>query len=316
MSIARNAILVLVLSLVWLFPLLDFPTLSSDAHGEDKENTVGNEPKAGEEREFEIADGVKMTFCWIPLGESQLGSPKEEQDYITKTYYNGRRPDDMDNETEAKRGKFKTKGFWLGKFTVTQAEWKAVMNYNPSGFNGEKDNKAKGLETSRFPVENISWHDCQIFFDWVNKREGIEKVFGRSGKFMLPHEDQWEYACRGGKGNKQPFYWGDELNATQANCDENQPYGTQAKGLSLGRTCAVDFMNGGKFPKHPWGLCHMSGNVFQWCENWYEPTKRKLIRGGSWIFRASLCRSANRCAFAPDLRSKNIGFRVCLTLEN
>jgi formylglycine-generating enzyme required for sulfatase activity len=92
------------------------------------------DPKPGEVRRFEIAKGVFMEFCWIPPGECQLGSCKEEQDYVTKNHYGGNRPDYLDNETESKRGKFKTKGFWLGKYTVTQAEWKAVMGDNPSWF--------------------------------------------------------------------------------------------------------------------------------------------------------------------------------------
>jgi formylglycine-generating enzyme required for sulfatase activity len=313
MSNVRISLSVLFLSLAGLLFALDILTQSSEARSEDKKAAV--EPKAGEERECEIAVGVKMKFCWIPAGEAQLGSPKEEQDYITNTFLDGNRPDFLDYESESKRGKFKTKGFWLGKYPVTQTEWKAVMNYNPSGFDGEKDNRAKGLETSHFPVERISWHDCQIFLDSVNKRGGIEKVFGKSGIFVLPHEDAWEYACRGGKGNKQPFYWGNELNATQANCDENQPYGTPTKGLSLGRTCAVNSTNEGNYSKHSWGLSHMSGNVYQWCDNWYETTKRKSLRGGSWILGASSCRSAARGGLAPDHRSSYIGFRVSLSLE-
>ncbi|HEV3384799.1 MAG TPA: SUMF1/EgtB/PvdO family nonheme iron enzyme, partial [Gemmata sp.] len=104
------------------------------------------EPKASEEREFEIANGVKMVFCWIPAGEAQLGSPKEKQDYLTKTYFIGKQPDFLDDETEFKRGKHKTQGFWLGKYPVTQGEWKAVMGNNPSYFDGTNDNKAKGMD--------------------------------------------------------------------------------------------------------------------------------------------------------------------------
>ena len=79
-------------------------------------------PKPGDVVEVEIAKGVKMKFCWIPAGEAQLGSPKSEQDYVTKTFYNGMRPEWLDDETESKRGEFTTKGFWLGKYAVTQQE--------------------------------------------------------------------------------------------------------------------------------------------------------------------------------------------------
>ena len=78
-------------------------------------------------------------------------------------------------------------------------------------------------------MERVSWNDCQKFLEKVNKRIGVENVFGKAGQFKLPHEDQWEYACRGGKGNKQPFYFGNELNGTQANCNGKSPYGTDMK---------------------------------------------------------------------------------------
>jgi formylglycine-generating enzyme required for sulfatase activity len=274
------------------------------------------EPTAGEEREFEIADGLKMKFCWISAGEAQLGSPKVEQDYITKTYFGGKRPDLLDDETESKRKTFKTRGFWLGKYTVTQAEWKAVYGENPSEFDGTKDNKAKGLNTSRFPVERVSWDDCQIFLEKANKRNGIAKVFGKSGKFVLPNEDQWEYACRGGKGNKQAFHFGDTLNGTQANCAGIATYKTDKPGVFPQRTTIVGSYEKG-WP-HPWGLCDMHGNVWQWCENLYEQTNRRVIRGGCWSLAAQNCRSAVRFMHAPDQRNYgtgSIGFRVCFSLE-
>jgi formylglycine-generating enzyme required for sulfatase activity len=265
-----------------------------------------SEPKPGEVRKFEIARDVFMEFCWIPPGEAQLGSPKEEQDNVTERFYN-------DDEAESKRGKFKTRGFWLGKYTVTQAEWKAVMGNNPSIFDGTNNNEAKGLDTSRFPVEAVSWDDSKKFLEKVNERGGVAKVFGTDGKFMLPHEDQWEYACRGGKGNKQAFYWGNELNGTQANCNGDYTYGTTTKGQYLGRTCAVDFTNGGKYEKHPWGLCHMSGNVWQWCENKYKNGgSYRVARGGCWFHFPRECRSANRDGFSDYARFGVLGFRVAL----
>ena len=200
------------------------------------------EPKAGEEREFEIADGVKMKFCWIPAGEAQLGSPKAERDSVleqlieTQRVQDGKAPVWLSSEAETVRGKFRTKGFWLGKYPVTQSEWKAVLHDNPSEFDGKKNNKAKGLSTDRFPVEQVCWNDCQKFLDRVNGRVGVEKEIGKAGRFVLPHEDQWEYACRGGRGNKQAFFWGDELNGTQANCTGDYPYGTATKGQYLERT--------------------------------------------------------------------------------
>jgi formylglycine-generating enzyme required for sulfatase activity len=276
-------------------------------------------PKAGEERKFEITKDVFMVFCWIPSGEAQLGSSMEEQKYIIKTFYDGKRPIFLDNETEAKRGKFKTKGFWLGKYTVTQAEWKAVMGGNPSWFQPNGDGKLmlrkdKIRDTSHFPVEQVSWNDCQIFLEKLNKRTDVENVFGKAGRFVLPHEDQWEYACRGGKGNKQAFYFGNELNGTQANCNGGLPYGTDEKGDYKNRTTEV-----GSYAKewpHPWGLSDMHGNVLQWCDNKYEGSDYRILRGGCAFVSSLSCRSAYRSSkYESNDCFYDFGFRVCLPLD-
>jgi formylglycine-generating enzyme required for sulfatase activity len=164
-------------------------------------------------------------------------------------------------------------------------------------------------------VEQVSWNDSRKFLGKLNERDGIEKVFGKGGKFVLPHEDQWEYACRSGKGNKQAFYFGHELNGTQANCDGNFPYGTNKKGDCKDRTTEV-----GRYARdwpHPWGLCDMHGNVWQLCDNNYEQTdtNSRVLRGGSWSSFALYCRSAFRLMIVPDARSDNVGFRVCFSSE-
>ena len=106
------------------------------------------EPKGGDTRAVEISNRVKMVFCYIPRGKATLGSPKEEK---------GHAFEEVEHE-------FISPGYWLGKYEVTQAEWMAVMDgKNPSEFDGQKDNKAKGMDTSRFPVENVSWDMiCEI----------------------------------------------------------------------------------------------------------------------------------------------------------
>jgi sulfatase modifying factor 1 len=281
------------------------------------------EPKAGEERSFEIAAGMKMTFCWIPSGEAQLGLPKAELDavmeqlIVEKIAFNGKAPGWLELQAEDVRGKYRSKGFWLGKYPVTQGEWETVMGNNPSYFNGQKDNRAKGLNTDRFPVEQVSWNDCQKFLEKANSLGGAVKMFGKSGKFVLPHEDQWEYTCRGGKGNKQAYYWGDELNGAQANCRGDKPFGTSSIGQYLVRTCSVDFTNNGRYEKHPWGLCHMNGNVWQWCDNKNnnKQSNDRVLRGGSECDYARNCRSASRDFYPPDSRTYNLGFRVCLPLD-
>src|SRR5262249_4480926 len=146
---------------------------------------------------------------------------------------------------------FATRGFWLGKYEVTQGEWTAVMGYNPSVFDGKKPGPVQGLDTSRFPVELVTLDDCLRFMERLNSRPDAVRTVPRPGRFCLPHEDEWEYACRGGRGNGQPFYLGNELHGGQANFDGKSPYGTALVGESLGRPTVV-----GSYAKkspHPWG---------------------------------------------------------------
>ena len=137
---------------------------------------------------------------------------------------------------------YTSRGFWLAKFPVTQEQWQALMKDNPtpSRFNlAEDEVKQAGItSTSLFPVEGVSWNDCQDFLGKMNVTARVPAGMGK-GKFVLPHEDEWEYACRGGKGNQQPFYFGDRLNGDKANCDGNFPYGTVKTGDYKKRTTEV-----------------------------------------------------------------------------
>ena len=277
--------------------------------------------KGGDEVTFPLPHGGKMVFCWVPKGECQLGSPKAERDAVLKDIGQTEEPEWLQAEREGERGKFKTQGFWMGKYTVTQAEWKAVMRNNPSYFDGKQDNKAKGMDTSQFPVERVTWDmicgkdgKCgqDTFLGQMNALGGVEKVFGKgAGTFALPHEDQWEYACRGGLGNGRPFYFGDALNGTEAKCDGSCPFGTTTKGPDKGRPTPVGFYTA-KPLLHPWGLFDMTGNVWEWCENKYDQTNdRRVLRGGSWISDARYCRAAIRYDdVAPGFDGYDVGFRL------
>ena len=251
-------------------------------------------PLPGEAVEVEVAKGVKMTFCWIPEGKATLGSPSSEKCRSVE-------------ETERE---FTTKGFWMGKYPVTQAEWEAVMGNNPSGFSkgGRFKEQVAGVDTNRFPVDSVSWNDCQDFLKKANQKWKMPAAM-RQGRLALPHEDQWEYACRGGKGNEQPFYFGKELNGTLANVDGSNPYGARTTGPFLDRTSEV-----GRYERaapHPWRLCDMCGNVWQWCENIHEDwNEQRVLRGGSWYMPAAMARSAGRFRDLPDFRYFGNGFRV------
>ncbi len=233
------------------------------------------DPYAGKEQEFEIAKSVRMTFCWVPAGKTTLGSPAGEKD---------RSDDEKEHE-------FTTTGFWLGKYEVQQSEWEGVM--------GSGSNKSK-FKGATLPVETVSWNDCKEF---------IGKCEAKGLTVKLPHEDEWEYACRGGNGNKQAFYWGDVLNGDKAN--HSGPYGTATKGDYKEKTTPVGTYKD-KAP-HPWGLCDMSGNVWEWCENTYTTTGViRTYRGGSWLYDAGHCRSAHRFPDVPTYRRFDLGFRLAL----
>jgi formylglycine-generating enzyme required for sulfatase activity len=211
---------------------------------------------------------------------------------------------------------YTSKGFWLGKYPVTQAEWTALTGESPSYFQAGREDKVKvkGLDTSRFPVEQVSWDTItQSFLPKMNALDGVKTVFETFGEVVLPHEDEWEYACRGGKGNTQPFYWGADHNGTQANMDGNYPFNTDKKGPYLERPTSL----GGyaaKYP-HPWGLCDMHGNVWESCENCYDQTNDRVLRGGSWYNLGRYCRAANRAGCAPDYLKWDIGVRLAFRLD-
>jgi formylglycine-generating enzyme required for sulfatase activity len=221
------------------------------------------------------------------------------------------------NDTETEH-EYTSKGFWLAKYPVTQEEWRALMKDNPSYFKpGQDDIEKAGItDTSRFPVEKVSWNDCQDFLKAMNGQAKVPAAMGK-GKFVLPHEDEWEYACRGGKGNKQPFYFGDRLNGDLANCRGDYPYGTDTKGDFKPHTTKVGEYEG-KAP-HPWGLCDVCGNVWQWSENLYKTDEVSpdncVLRGGSWATDPAGCRAANRTGEAPSSRSDSSGCRVAFCLD-
>ena len=273
-------------------------------------DTTKRELKGGDQVPFEIAGGVRMVFCWIPPSQGKviLGSPKEEKIRTTGE----------DNREYA------TTGFWMGKYEVTQHEWQKVMDKTPSAFasTGAKEDLRKrvaGLDTSTFPVESVSWNDicgkggaggADSFLGRLNARPGARAAFGVAGTFALPTEDEWEYAARGGHKDRRPFYWGATANGTEANVNGLSPYVTTVPGPSLRRPTPVGSFEGKA--RHPWGLCDMHGNVWEWCDSKLDQSsERRVTRGGSWDTDAGYCRAALRCYDTdPDFRNEVIGFRV------
>lgn len=192
--------------------------------------------------------------------------------------------------------------FHMGKYEVTRAQWKAVMGTNPSQFKGEADR----------PVESVSWDECQEF---------CVKLSAKCGrKVRLPTEAEWEYACRAGSKGKY--------------CFGNSDAGLDAYAWYNGNSGRETHPVGRKKP-NVWGLYDMHGNVFEWCQDWYQaaPTSHdelepqpardeqvdptgpsggysRVERGGSWTYDPSFCRSAAHSLRAIGHPYRNPGLRV------
>ena len=191
-----------------------------------------------------------------------------------------------------------TKPYYLGETEVTQAQWRAVMGNNPSYFQGDDH-----------PVEQVSWDDAMAFCQKLNDEGRAPKDW----KFTLPTEAQWEYACRGGNKSRGYTYSGSD------DVGEVAWYGNNS-----GReTHAVRQKEANEL-----GFYDMSGNVFEWCLDWYrsgsyssgavtdpqgpQSGSRRVLRGGGWDSGAQFCRSAYRFSFSPGHRNFSCGFRLAL----
>jgi formylglycine-generating enzyme required for sulfatase activity/serine/threonine protein kinase len=266
----------------------------------------------------EITDevaGVKFEFVLVPPGRFVMGAPASEIEDLLKQFPDVKREwvDDVRQHEVVL-----TKPFYLGKYEVTQQQYQAVADGNPSWFtaSGDRKKKVAGEDTTRFPVETVSWEEATDYAKSLTRRSKDGQAY------RLPTEAEWEYSCRGGRPSSQPFGIGDgrNLSSTQANFDGNQPYGGAAKGPYLERTCRV-----GSYPANGLGLYDMHGNVWEWCADWYDkdyPQGKvtdpegpregayRVYRGGGWFDDGGNCRSANRNRGVPGYRSKNLGFRL------
>jgi formylglycine-generating enzyme required for sulfatase activity len=252
-------------------------------------------------------------FVRIPGGTFTMGSPASEP---------GRDDDEVQHRVTVG-------SFSMGKYEVTQKEWREVMGSNPSDFKGDN-----------LPVENVSWYDAIEYCNRRSQREGLTPAYTidktrvdpnnrseyddvkwivtwnkNANGYRLPTEAEWEYACRA--GTSTPFSTGNNITTSQANYDGDYPYNGNAEGVYRGETWAV-----GSGAANAWGLYDMHGNVWEWCWDWYgayagaqtDPAGAmsgtyRVQRGGSCISPGEGVRSAVRTGNVPVTRGV-LGFRL------
>jgi formylglycine-generating enzyme required for sulfatase activity/nucleoside phosphorylase/tRNA A-37 threonylcarbamoyl transferase component Bud32 len=240
----------------------------------------------------EWENGLGMRFVLVPAGTFWMGGGGGEP---------GTRQETIES------------AFYLGKYSVTQGQWQAVMGSNPTYFSRRRGGASavEGIsdaDLEQFPVECVSWEDARAFVRKLNEREKDSGFL-----YSLPTEAEWEYACRGGASSKKAcsfhFYLDQPTNAlssTQANFDGNYPDGGADQGPYLGRTSKV-----GSYAANCLGLYDMHGNVWEWCADRREPgASARVLRGGSWIGVGRGCRSAGRGRSEPGYRARDCGFRL------
>jgi formylglycine-generating enzyme required for sulfatase activity len=265
---------------------------------------------------LDLGNGVELELVYIPGGRFWMGSPKTEEGRDVHQLF-----DASLTNVEGPQHKVTIPAFYMGKYPVTQRQWRAVsllddveqhLSPSPSSFRGDD-----------LPVEQVNWHEAVEFCQRISIRT--------QQQYRLPSEAEWEYACRAGTDG--PFHFGETISTDQANyrgtdlefTGQTLPgaYGKGKPGVYREKTTAVS-----SFPANGFGLYDMHGNVSEWCQDvWHDsyegaPTDGRawmagsdqdlrVVRGGSWAFNPGLCRSAY-CGIGYAVnRDYFFGFRVC-----
>jgi formylglycine-generating enzyme required for sulfatase activity len=210
-----------------------------------------------------------------------------------------------------------SRGFWMGKYEVTQSEYVNVIGSNPSFFQGDPS----------LPIETVSWTDATNYCALRTQQEQADGMISTNLAYRLPTEAEWEYACRA--GTTSAFYSGPGLHSGEANFDGHSEYDAVSgvtlnpNGIYLRSTSPV-----GSYTPNAWGLYDMIGNVLEWCQDWLAPYSDEsvidpqgpatalyhVVRGGTWNGGGQDCRSAFRGGDGPTDALRNTGFRVVLAI--
>ncbi|BCL36538.1 formylglycine-generating enzyme family protein [Nostoc sp. MS1] len=258
----------------------EFDVVTVDSQGQE----VKKEKHQAQYFLEDIGRNVTIEMVYVPGGTFMMGSPKEE----------GQKEETPQHEVTIKP-------FFMSKYPVTQAQWKAVafipmincqLKPNPSFFAGDN-----------LPVESISWFEAGEFCDRLTAKTGR--------KYRLPSEAEWEYACRA--STQTPFYFGETITKKLANAQTTK------------------ILPVGSFYPNAFGLYDMHGCVYEWCADTWHPSYNKapkdgrvwissrndkylVLRGGSWLANLANCRCASRTNYQPHIRTNTCGFRVACNI--
>lgn len=273
-----------------------------------------------------VSKSTKLELRPVYARTFEMGSPRDEA---------SRRPD------EARHTVRITKVYLVGVYEVTQEQYAKVLKREPSWFapNGGGKDKVRGLDASKFPVEQVTWFDAVAFCNALSKLDGFDpyyeltdekreggaitgakaKALGGRG-YRLPTEAEWELACRGGTDDAYSMGRAPPTRGANWRVTIYGGYGGN-EDIFLGRTAPV-----GTYKPNRYGLHDTHGNVAEWCGDWYgadyydksprddprgpDAGDHRVVRGGAWALQNTSCRSAAR-GFQPPGEAKNTtGFRV------
>ena len=268
-----------------------FQVITIDTRGQQISSTT----KKAEYLTEDLGNGIELEMVYVPEGNFIMGTPPTER---------------HSKNSERPQRQVSIKPFLMGKYQVTQAQWRQIanlakidrnLNPNPSDFQGDRN-----------PVEMISWNHAVEFCQRLSQKTGH--------KYRLASEAEWEYAARA--GTTTPFHFGATITSDLVNYNARFLYTTQPRGRFRNRTITV-----GSFPPNAFGLYDMHGNVWEWCQDtWHSNhsgapidgspwisnnnTQSRVIRGGSWSSDAISCRSGFREPHPTNHRYRTLGFRI------
>jgi formylglycine-generating enzyme required for sulfatase activity/uncharacterized caspase-like protein len=281
----------------------------------DKKGNIGK-PEKKESKLFKenLGNGISLDMVYIPAGSFMMGTEDAEIERLGKKLIWG------GYKREQPLHQVNVSAFCIGKYPITQAQWKAVAALTP--INRELKPEPSKFKGDNLPVERISWDDAVEFCARLSKHTAKE--------YRLPSEAEWEYACRA--GTTTPFHFGEMITSKLANYDTSYTFAGEVKGERQDKTTPV-----GQFPANAFGLYDMHGNVWELClDDWHwdynkAPTdgsawkstnnsnQSKVMRGGSWGNIPDFCRSAfrvndNWVEESDSIQKDSFGFRVVVVV--